>query len=126
MLGRERLVSCVAAMLLIAPAFAQSSYPQSQSSQPQYPQSQQPQQRPPQYDQQNREQEEWRAKQLRRQRDAQRQQERQRQLQQSRPPQKPSGHAGDWLRRYKDLPPQQQLRALENDYQFRRLPLAQQ
>jgi Protein of unknown function (DUF3106) len=31
-------------------------------------------------------------------------------------------HAGDWLRRYKDLPPKEQERALQNDPQFRRLP----
>lgn len=31
-------------------------------------------------------------------------------------------HAGDWLRRYKDLPPEQQQKALENDPQFRNLP----
>ena len=36
------------------------------------------------------------------------------------------GHAGNWLRRYKDLPPAQQRRALENDPQFRRLPPQQQ
>jgi len=36
------------------------------------------------------------------------------------------GHAGNWLRRYKDLPPDQQHRALQNDPQFRRLPPAQQ
>jgi hypothetical protein len=31
------------------------------------------------------------------------------------------GHAGDWLRRYKDLPPDEQERALQNDPAFRRL-----
>ncbi|HME34995.1 MAG TPA: DUF3106 domain-containing protein [Candidatus Sulfotelmatobacter sp.] len=36
------------------------------------------------------------------------------------------GHAGDWLRRYKDLPPAEQERALQNDPGFRRLPPAQQ
>ncbi len=36
------------------------------------------------------------------------------------------GHAGDWLRRYKDLPPQEQERALQNDPGFRRLPPARQ
>jgi len=36
------------------------------------------------------------------------------------------GHVGNWLRRYKDLPPAQQRRALENDPQFRRLPTQQQ
>ena len=34
---------------------------------------------------------------------------------------RPPGHAGDWLRRYKDLPPAEQERALQNDPGFRRL-----
>jgi hypothetical protein len=41
-------------------------------------------------------------------------------------PQNQPGHAGNWLRRYKDMPPAQQRRALENDSQFRRLPPQQQ
>jgi len=36
------------------------------------------------------------------------------------------GHAGDWLRRYKDLPPEEQERELQNDPAFRRLPAARQ
>ena len=36
------------------------------------------------------------------------------------------GHAGDWLRRYKDLPPAEQERALQNDPGFRLLPPARQ
>ena len=32
------------------------------------------------------------------------------------------GHAGDWLRRYKDLPPEEQERALQNDPAFQHLP----
>lgn len=36
------------------------------------------------------------------------------------------GHAGDWLRRYKDLPPAEQERALQNDPGFRRLSPDQQ
>jgi hypothetical protein len=32
------------------------------------------------------------------------------------------GHAGDWLRRYGNLPPAEQERALQNDAVFRRLP----
>ena len=44
----------------------------------------------------------------------------------ARPPQNQPGHAGNWLRRYKDLPPAQQRRALENDPQFRKLPPQQQ
>jgi hypothetical protein len=43
-----------------------------------------------------------------------------------RPPENRPGHAGNWLRRYKDLPPAQQRRALENDPQFRRLSPQQQ
>jgi len=35
-------------------------------------------------------------------------------------------HAGDWLRRYKDLPPDQQQKALDNDPQFRNLPAERQ
>lgn len=35
---------------------------------------------------------------------------------------RPRGHAGDWLRRYKDLPPDEQERELQNDPAFRRLP----
>jgi hypothetical protein len=34
----------------------------------------------------------------------------------------PQKHAGDWLRRYKDLPPDQQRAALEKDPQFQKLP----
>jgi len=34
----------------------------------------------------------------------------------------PRGHAGDWLRRYKDLPPSEQVRELQNDPAFHRLP----
>jgi len=45
---------------------------------------------------------------------------------QFRPPRNQPGHAGNWLRRYKDLPPAQQRRALENDSQFRKLPPHQQ
>ena len=36
------------------------------------------------------------------------------------------GHAGDWLRRYKDLAPDEQERALQNDPGFRSLPPARQ
>jgi len=38
----------------------------------------------------------------------------------------PRGHAGDWLRRYKDLPPAEQERELQNDPAFQRLPPARQ
>lgn len=36
------------------------------------------------------------------------------------------GHVGDWLRRYKDLPPDEQERALQNNPDFRRLTPGQQ
>ena len=35
-------------------------------------------------------------------------------------------HAGEWLRKYKDLPPDQQQKALENDPQFQSLPAERQ
>src|SRR5256886_16325781 len=37
------------------------------------------------------------------------------------PPRQQGGHAGDWLRRYKNVPPNEQERALQNDPQFQRL-----
>jgi hypothetical protein len=43
-------------------------------------------------------------------------------LAQKAPAPRPQGHAGDWLRRYKDLPPAEQEKALQNDPAFRRLP----
>jgi hypothetical protein len=39
---------------------------------------------------------------------------------------KHQGHAGDWLRRYKDLAPDEQEHALQNDPAFQKLPTAQQ
>jgi hypothetical protein len=42
------------------------------------------------------------------------------------PPQPGPGHAGDWLRHYRNLPPGEQERALQRDPAFRRLPPAQQ
>jgi hypothetical protein len=36
------------------------------------------------------------------------------------------GHAGDWLRRYKDLPAEEQEKALQNDPAFQKLPPARQ
>lgn len=38
----------------------------------------------------------------------------------------PGQHAGDWLRKYKDVPPAQQQKALEGDPQFRSLPAERQ
>jgi hypothetical protein len=94
MLGRAKVASCLAAVLLLAPSFAQSPYARTQ---PQRPDGQwhhfQKDDRP--------------------------------NSNGARPQNKP-GHAGNWLRRYKDLPPAQQRRALENDPQFRRLPPQQQ
>ena len=52
---------------------------------------------------------------------AERRQERQEARQQAQ-----ANHAGQWLRRYKDLPPDQQQKALDNDPQFRSLPPARQ
>lgn len=48
--------------------------------------------------------------------------------QQSRPQAHPqqTGHAGDWLRRYKDLSPAEQQRALHNDPAFQHLSPARQ
>src|SRR5712692_1304983 len=41
----------------------------------------------------------------------------------SHPQSQPQGHhAGQWLRKYKGVPPEQQQKALENDPQFRGLP----
>lgn len=45
---------------------------------------------------------------------------------QAHPQTQPRGHAGDWLRRYKDLPPAEQERELQKDPGFRALPPAQQ
>src|SRR5215467_10504331 len=45
---------------------------------------------------------------------------------QSHPQQQARPHAGDWLRQYKDLPPAEQERALQNDPWFKRLPPARQ
>lgn len=41
-------------------------------------------------------------------------------------PAQPQRHAGDWLRQYKDLPPEEQERALANDPAFKKLPPARQ
>jgi hypothetical protein len=109
MLGRERIASCLVALLLLTPSFAQNRRPQPQRWPHSHPQRQQP------------------KRQQGRQQQAQRQHENERPFQnRAHPPQNQAGHAGNWLRRYKDLPPSQQRRALENDAQFRRLPPQQQ
>jgi hypothetical protein len=102
--ARIQIAGCVAALLL-TPSFAQSPYAPVQPPRRQRPQSQQADGQ-------------WHY------------------FQKDRPsasspyrprtPQNQPGHAGNWLRRYKDLPPAQQRRALENDPQFRRLPPQQQ
>ena len=94
MLGRESIVSCLVALLLLAPLFAQVR--QAPPPRQQHP-------RAPDADGQwHHFQKNGRPNQVR--------------------PQNQPGHAGNWLRRYKDLPPAQQRRALENDPQFRKLP----
>ncbi|HEY4843470.1 MAG TPA: DUF3106 domain-containing protein [Terriglobales bacterium] len=99
MLGQGKIARGLAAFVLLTPAFAQSQHPQSPPADGQ-----------------------WHhfsdggsnvSPNLSRPNDA-------------RPPQNQPGHAGNWLRRYKDLPPAQQRRALENDPQFRRLTPQQQ
>jgi len=100
-MGRVTVAGCLAALLLLTPSFAQSRYaPQ----QPQRPDGQ------------------WHHFQ----KDGGPAPNRPSRPYAARPPQNQPGHAGNWLRRYKDLPPSQQHRALENDPQFRRLPPPQQ
>jgi Protein of unknown function (DUF3106) len=106
MLGRVKIAGCLAALLLLTPLFAQEQRWPPQSSQ-------QPRQQPQRPDGQwHRFQKEGRPNPGR--------------PNEAHRPQNQPGHAGDWLRRYKDLPPAQQRRALENDSQFRRLPPQQQ
>src|SRR5712664_1159301 len=106
MLGRKRIAGCLAALLLLTPSSAQV---QRLPPQP----SQQPRQQPQRPDGQwHRFQQEGRPNPSR--------------PNEAHRPQNEPGHAGNWLRRYKDLPPAQQRRALENDSQFRRLPPQQQ
>jgi hypothetical protein len=106
MLGRAQIASCLAALLLLTPSFAQvQRLPPQPSPQPR----QQPQRPDGQW---HRFQNEDRSNTSR--------------PNEAHRPQNQPGHAGNWLRRYKDLPPAQQRRALENDPQFRRLPPQQQ
>jgi hypothetical protein len=106
MLGRAQIASCLAVLLLLTPSFAQTRYRPPQPPQQQHPQSQHAD------GQWHYFQKEGRPNPSRR--------------NEARPQQNQPGHAGNWLRRYKDLPPAQQRRALENDSQFRRLPPQQQ
>jgi hypothetical protein len=99
MLGPEQIARGLAVLVLLTPSFAQSRQPQTQSRPSQHSDGQ------------------WHQFQKQAQPDSRRQ---------SRPPQNQPGHAGNWLRHYKDMPPAQQRRALENDPQFRKLPPQQQ
>ena len=99
MLGQGKIARCLVAFVLLAPAFAQTQHPQS----------------PPADGQWHRFSDG--GSNAGRPNDA-RPDERRAQNQ--------PGHAGNWLRRYKDLPPAQQRRALDNDPQFRKLPPQQQ
>jgi Protein of unknown function (DUF3106) len=93
MLGRTKITGCLAALLLLlAPAFAQSRYRAPQRA-PQSTGPRRAQAQPP-----------------------------RNQVPQDRASRNQPGHAGAWLRNYKDLSPAQQHRALESDPQFRRLP----
>ncbi|HMD15327.1 MAG TPA: DUF3106 domain-containing protein [Terriglobales bacterium] len=98
MLGRVTITGCLAALLLLTPSFAQVRYSPAQSQQQQHPQADG----------------QWHHFQKEGGPNSSR-------PNQSHPPQNQPGHAGNWLRRYMDLPPAQQRRALENDPQFRRL-----
>jgi hypothetical protein len=104
MLGREILVCCSAALLLWTASFAQPRHTQPQRSAPSHPQQhshphpQKPHQQP----------------------------QRPRQAPNESRPQNQPGHAGNWLRQYRDLPTAQQRRSLESDPQFRRLSPQQQ
>src|SRR6202162_1029459 len=90
-MGPGKLASVLAAVMVLAPAFARAQLPA------------------------------WRARQQQRQ---ERREQRKQQQEHAAGPraQNQPGHAGDWLRRYKDLPPDQQRRALENDHEFNNLP----
>jgi len=105
MLARATITGCLAALLL-TPSFAQNRYSPPQRTQQPHPQSQ------PADGQWHHFQKEARPGPNR--------------PDQFHPPQNQPGHAGNWLRRYKNLPPTQQRRALQNDPQFRRLPPQQQ
>jgi hypothetical protein len=105
MLRREKIASHLAALLLLTPAFAQ---PQSQHAAP-----------PPQQQQSQPADGQWHHFQKEPAPSPSR-------PNQAHPPQNQPGHAGNWLRRYKDMSPAQQRRALESDPQFRKLPPQQQ
>jgi hypothetical protein len=111
MLGRERIASCLAALLLLTPWFAQPLLAQTRYVAPQVPQ------------QQHRQSQagdgQWHSFQKEGSPSASR-------PTQAHPPANRPGHAGNWLRRYQGMTPAEQRRALENDAQFRKLPPPQQ
>jgi hypothetical protein len=116
MLGRAQIAGCLTALLLLTPSFVQTSFAQSRYSPP--PSSQQ--QHPPSQAADG----QWHRFQKESSSNASRPKEAY--PPQNRPPQNQPGHAGNWLRRYKDMTPAEQRRALENDAQFRKLPPQQQ
>jgi len=103
MLGRERIAGCLAVLLLLTLSLAQTSFAQNRHASPP----------PPRADGQ------WHHFQKQGHPNPSHPGG-------SHPPQNQPGHAGNWLRNYKDLPPAQQRRALESDPQFRKLPPQQQ
>jgi hypothetical protein len=113
LLGQAKFASCLGALLLTL-SFAQSSAQISPAQSPYAPPPPPQQQRPPSQHADG----QWHYFQKNRPSPSS--------PYQARPRQNQPGHAGNWLRRYKDLPPAQQRRALENDPQFRRLPPQQQ
>jgi hypothetical protein len=103
MLAREGIAGCLAVLVLLAPSFVQTSFAQNRHPAPP----------PPHADGQ------WHHFQKEVHPNPGRPGA-------AHPPQNQPGHAGNWLRNYKNLPPAQQRRALENDPQFRKLPPQQQ
>jgi len=113
MLGRVKIAGCQAALLLLAPCLAQAllvqtAFAQSRYSSPPPPAPQQHAQSPQADGQWHHFQKEGGPSPSH--------------PNEARPPQNLPGHAGNWLRRYKDMTPAQQRRALDNDPQFRKLP----
>lgn len=109
MSAREILARCLAALLLLTPSFAQNRRP----APPAHPPQSRPQPQRRDADGQ------WHRFQKQGNNNPNRPNV-------ARPPQNQPGHAGNWLRHYKDMSPAQQRRALESDPQFRRLPPQQQ
>jgi hypothetical protein len=111
MLGRGKIAGGLTALLLLTPSFVQPSFAQTRYSPPPSSQQQHPSSQAADG--------QWRRFQKESSSNASRPKE-------AHPPQNQPGHAGNWLRRYKDMTPAEQRRALENDAQFRKLPPPQQ